>query len=373
MTIPTSGIYAAMLNSYLSTANDRQKVWSEFLTEHGLTTTPSEADVGTLQKFNEFVSNAYNSLAAGENVQTAQEMTRRRIMFDAFSIVLKMIDAIQDSVRTLSKSLTFYGKWQQEYTRLMTNIPLYSPDNQSKFVYNATDVGKSRLGYGDFDLKTAIEYGVKAVLQSASAAPEIYIGTNPNDGSNTSNTDPSGRFRMLRITTSPNVQNPTVRDVVVSVLDHSPGTILPPGKLTFLSGLGLADPLNGRESEADIPRITDLIIQRIQTFPPFRDYIAEMNARPSVMQWRGLVPPPSGSTAQQILDQNSLNQRLRGEYNAKLQVYLENARAQRTIVRDWQKPIESALSQAREAVTQMINLLTSITETMKGLLSAIHR
>jgi hypothetical protein len=361
-----------MLDSYLSTEADKQKVWGQFLKENGLTTAPP-TDTATLQKFNAFVSNAYNSLAVNENVATPQEMTRRRIMFDAYSIVLKMIDAIQDSVRTLSKSLLYYGKWQQEYTRLMSNIPLYSPDNQSKFVYDAQDIGKSRLGYGDFDLRTALEYSVKAIIKNNTAAPEIYIGTNPNDGGGTSNTDPTGRFRMITVSTTPNMLNPTKRDVLVSLYDHSPGAILPPGKLTLLVSAGLLDPLNGNETEADIPRIADLIIQRIQGFPTFRTDIAAMNGRPSVMQWRGLTPPPSGATAQQILDHNSLNQRLRGEYNAKLQVYLENARAQRTIVRDMQKPIESALSQAREAVTQMVNLLTSITETMKGLLSAIHR
>ncbi len=66
-------------------------------------------------------------------------------------------------------------------------------------------------------------------------------------------------------------------------------------------------------------------------------------------------------------------QQQRAEYNAQLQVYIDNARSQRQAIINNASPLQSDLTQSQQEVTQMSNLLQSIIDSLKGIISSITR
>ena len=93
--------------------------------------------------------------------------------------------------------------------------------------------------------------------------------------------------------------------------------------------------------------------------------------------WRFQQPWPldmtglSDSVKKDRTELNSNVAKSRAEINTRNQTYLENARSQRQILRDQSKVVDDNLSQTREALNQQANLLNSIAESLRGLISAI--
>jgi len=69
----------------------------------------------------------------------------------------------------------------------------------------------------------------------------------------------------------------------------------------------------------------------------------------------------------------SASQAFRGELNAQLQLFIQNADARKQVVRDTSEATEAVVNQIRESIQAQSQLLRAITESLRSLLSAIFR
>ena len=72
-------------------------------------------------------------------------------------------------------------------------------------------------------------------------------------------------------------------------------------------------------------------------------------------------------------DEDKQRQQQRAEVNAKLQLYISNAQANRDLAQSQSKPMENLVNQTREAIQAQMTLIDNLVSLLKGLLGAVTR
>jgi hypothetical protein len=80
------------------------------------------------------------------NAISPHEDAVRRVLFTAFSMIMDMLNTLQQSSRVESKALQIYAEWEKEYTNLITATPIYGPTVANSIVANDIDFGETTLG-----------------------------------------------------------------------------------------------------------------------------------------------------------------------------------------------------------------------------------
>ncbi len=334
MTIPASGFYSTVMGSYFGylDAQQKQDLWAQFLQKNGLTTNPSDTDPAAQAAFISYIQTNYTD----NNVLglSPEEVDKRRIMFDAFSIVLRMMTMLQNTVTEQSRTVLFLAKWQEQYTKLMGHVPTYVALPTNAPTIDTINPSRYTFGYNDISLQDIADY-VAYTGNSFNLSGRISAGTT------TAPTIPVVEFSRTAVT-------------IYSIFGITLGTFA-------------VDPASTPEQLAT--NIANAFYTLYQNFGGALQNV--------FIPWRLQQPWPldmtglSDSVKKDRTELNSNVAKSRAEINTRNQTFLENARSQRQILRDQSKVVDDNLSQTREALNQQANLLNSIAESLRGLISAI--
>ncbi len=321
-------------------------------TSADLSTTDAVKQKEILAKYAQFLAGQLNSLYQIESIieLSPEEIKRRNIMFETFSIVLKMLNALQLCTRALSNTQVFYTKWQKQYTSMMTSIPLYTQSASGSIRFNANDIGKSTFGYGNIRLEDIVKYLTQKPFKTDPEWREFAAGS----------------LKVILVTV------PVSNQVELAIQTAGGQTLFSTALTNWNFSLGADDPTNGITKLLYLLQ-NDYHSRRDTSWYEFISY-DELRARLegrsttsiSGITWSSITSPGSA-------DEDKARMQLRGEANGKLQLMIENARSLKQQVQDTGKPIENLINQTQEAIQNQSQLLSALTESMKGLIAAIFR
>lgn len=474
----------------------RSELWRNFLTTHGfdpdgpfsqITSLPDAEREALKIEFVKYINARLIELQTQElNLASLDETKKREIMFRTFEILLKMLVALQNTVGVIGNNLIFFGKWQEQYTNMLTRVPIYT-GGTSSFV-KPTDLTVANpdfsgftLGYNNISLEDIGDWYAAKVR--AGETGTFYISSDATKAIDVTGQDIQTRT-ALKIVVDPNAtftgsislvqelirrnddpDSPLVFDSNGDIVELGRYDIGPDG-LNDLSSTPdetirqLSDTIQFRippaSASADDPAaLAALFKKAFQEFYnalPAQSYLegwatpsasdnlvhiptlytrdetgalVELGGFPGSDHFRGLnripvfIKDPSNDAnnlpAWRVLavvneagdfdltlgpnndgiigtvnvpwqhtfnvtegpgaDKDLADQeaKTRAEINARNQQFIENIRSRRQVVQNNAKQIESSLSQAKESISEMANLLTSILDSLKGLIGSIFR
>jgi len=181
-----------IMGAFFSTlAQDEQdKVWKNFLVNKGLdpTLTPAAAPSTYVSEFVDYAQGVYDRLLTEYNL-SPDEVKKRQIMFMIFDLSLTMLKAIQNSIAVTANNMIISSKWQDEYTKMLTRVPIYTAQPSEKMRIDLTDPAKCTFGYNDINVQDMAQYIVNQANLSAAAAGgttgakevDFAMSTEPNN------------------------------------------------------------------------------------------------------------------------------------------------------------------------------------------------
>lgn len=160
--LPT-GFYISTLQTLDRTATGQIKTpdeqladWEQFLTTQGFTAAPAQS----IDAEKQFVTYLQNRFVNAQHTGTFSplEIQKRQIMFLVFELAQKMLKILEDTVAVQANNLIFLGKWQQQYTTMMTSVPIYTSTPTNVWEPNTTDATKFTLGYSNITVDDISQY-----------------------------------------------------------------------------------------------------------------------------------------------------------------------------------------------------------------------
>ncbi len=332
MTMPVSGFYNTVMGSYFGdlSQNEQQKLWDLFLQNNNLTTAPSSSDPAMQAQFVHFAIGMY---ARANEVQSQvalppTEVAKRKILSDTIDIVLQMLNVVQQTVGEQAQLLLFVGKWQQEYTKMISRVPIYLPSPANTWKPDATDASRFTLGFNNISIKEVSEYVV-----STNSTIQLSNG-------------------LMTFTLSTN-------------------------SCTFSSGLITQTTTNTPTSDTFDAKVA-------ATSKAFLDIYNDPSLQPAItansnsffgtprLPWRFVaINVPAGN--EDARKQNDAITSNRGEANARLQGVIENIRSKKQILQDLSGSYQTTVTESREKISQLSDLLTSLLEALKEVMQAIAK
>jgi len=193
MSIPTDGVLGDSFNAFFThlSTEEKQEIWGRFLDHHGLTTNPPGtieiadlADPDTakvVSDFYSFVGNVYSSEQNQVGNLSVHEVEKRNIMFLVFNLSFKMLQAIQNSIAVTAKNIIFNGKWQEEYTKMLTQVPIYTAEPGHIMKENITNI--EDYGFGAVNMQQVAEFMAHEIVEADAEKARIAAeAANPPAG-----------------------------------------------------------------------------------------------------------------------------------------------------------------------------------------------
>lgn len=413
---PNDSLYGKILDAVFGHLNkaEQQKIWVDFLTLNNLT---EPVPPGDEELFYTYLNQVRDSEAFAQKVYVndklpPEEVKKRNIMFEVLKSVVDMLLSLQNTVTVQAQNIAVHARWQREYTNMLTRVPTLvggeSSDVRPIDVNAANpDWSKFTFGYGDISVQDMAKWWAD---QRLTGKNDVFTINGPSAINPTSSnpilantefavsanaitfTYPFGGFSITPITVPPpestfdqyvdafqNAFKQFWTTEIGRVIQASTtGAVpfpLPPltaGSDDTINNYGLAmatiDPGNGGNTA-----LQKQLLVLGQIFTPTKA-TTDPYASLQIMKPYTYVAP-SGITAQdnrlRILSDS--NAKARGEINSKEQQYIENVRSKRQVVQDTQSALQANLDQSRQTLSQQSDLLTSVIDSLKGLLSSIFR
>ncbi len=423
LTLPTSGVYATYMASFFGnlTSAERAALWDQFVTINGFSSAnpPTPGDINDQLQFLQFaqaVTSRNQTMALSPD-----EIKKRDIMFETFDILLAMLTTLQNTVAVQGQNLVFYGKWQEQYTKAMTRVPIYvggassTPTlvPNSTVITPTTDLKAITFGYNNISMDDIATWwatnqlagnnssftlsninGTAQITFKSGSSPSITLSGNassvpvyipetfasPSDGTND-----------VRVYTG----SSTSPGFTVGLVPITIGAVTFPANKTFLHGSdylktgidtgetsvagyvenfkqAFSDWWNNNTDTPIINSVDGTPVNLVQQFLFNNQGINGIPGLPTVPWQHSYVAPTVGPTDAQtkLADAEA---RSRAEINARNQQYIENIRSLRTTVQNTAQNLESGLSQSKEAISQESNILTDIMDSLKGIIAAIFK
>ncbi len=140
------------------------------------------------------------------NAISPHEEEVRRVLFSAFSMVITMMNTLQQTARVESSALQTYAEWEKEYTNIIASTPIYGPTSQNMIIANNIDFGKTTLGQDSITIRQVAAWLLQQI-QTSNTTSATFSVSNPttiSTGGNpgfpsfllTKNTDGSYTFTL---------------------------------------------------------------------------------------------------------------------------------------------------------------------------------
>ncbi len=174
MTLPTNGPYAQLMGSFFGflSTEQQQGLWSTFLNGQHLSTNPSDTDTVAQAQFMSYIQSSYDKMQELE--LSPIEIQRRHLVFTVFDIILLMMQNIQDTVGVQQGLLVSLGKMQEQYTDMISRVPIYVGGASNNAVYN-DELDKFTLGYNNISVKELLEYALETGNTSNINSYDIWL------------------------------------------------------------------------------------------------------------------------------------------------------------------------------------------------------
>lgn len=386
MTLPSSGPYAQLMGSffgYLDT-EEQQKLWSGFLQNEQLSTNPADTDTVAQAQFMSYIQSNYDQMQ--ELQLSPTEVQRRHLVFTIFDIILLMMRKVQDTVGVQQGQLVFNGKMQEQYTNLMSRVPIYlgGASDIAKFNVNPAQF---TLGYNNISVKELLQYalasGNSADLNSYELVNAAPTGNNPQVNFSTSPT----RFFFqnangTRMTIVPDLGAGTVTVTVYQMASQPP----PPGTtqqqqnhITFYQEQQVLQqvlPITGNDTGTQLDSVLTGFIANVNPFlstisnenlprVPYAQQVTEDNVPITTVHVPG-ESDDAALTASAIAD-------LRAQKNSVMQQYIEAARSRRETIKSQGDQISTNLDTSRQSIKGQAGILTSVIQQARNILDSIFK
>jgi hypothetical protein len=313
-----------------------------------------------------------------------------------------------------SKLLSFYAKYQDQYVQMMRQLPLYGPSKPPDIKIDLTDFSKTNFGYSSVTAQQIADYlmgqlwDVPLTDIPSLSKTESFIIHNENG------TDDSTGYRITADMTKKIVNSGVNVQYNLSLsfsLVDKDGNITETKTLQI--GTAIVDKtLSGQPQQVAV--LNNLFADATQYFENNTDVVISANVPPALP----IIPMHAGFTVGDLVkvwsqqsalptsgkqifaagltgpttyawpdvltkdpsDLSSDEQKtkdaaasFRGEVNAQMQLFLENARSMKDKLSDLTSRTNTLISQTKDAMQNQSQLLQSITESLEGLISAIFR
>lgn len=173
---PVSGTYGSILQAYFGQigAKDKQNLWNSFLKEEGLSANPTDSS-----KAGDFLVFVQENASTQSTTLSPGEIAKRQIMVNTFKSVLAMLSTLQNTVAVQAKSLLFLSKLQQQYTQMLSQVPVYTPEPTKTWVVS-TDPDKFTFGYNNISVSDISTYLANSQVTSGSSTFQLQTNSVTN-------------------------------------------------------------------------------------------------------------------------------------------------------------------------------------------------
>ena len=359
MSIPTSGFYNTVLNSFFGglSAAQQQALWTEFLQQNNYTTNPSDTDAVAEAAFVQFIEGQYSQTNATTTL-SPDEIAKRYVVFNTFTIILQMLTMLQKTVAQQTAHLNFLQKYQEQYTELMGAMPTYiaSPDTQwttslepSKFTFGYNNISAQDIA--NYVAFSGNSYTVQGIVNPFA---DPLLGITPLQPISIQFSDSEVSFTIGTLI--------TFSEAVAPV----PSTVSPGDQAQFL-----ADNIAGA---------FDRLMATTYSNGTLMSFINDQLRSQTTIPWRFISPYPidpdsnlSQEDQQKHSQINTNYSKARAEVNTRDQAWLQTAQGERQILQDRAQVVNTNLSSIKEALNQQANVMNSLVESLRSIVAAITK
>lgn len=402
------------------------------------------------QAFLDYVGTVYKSQQF--ETLSPEEVQKRAIMQQTFDSLINMLLNLQSTISVEGNALTFYGNWQDQYTKALAKVPVYVGGTSSLPNINVNDLSKFTFGYDNISVEdiaanlaqqltasggtsgqvilknqpfvTGIHGGHSLYLQTSLIITTLNLG-GPNTGmsislktevvgvdsdgalhdSNPYIITPPGPAATFSVNATTQQRVDAIESGFLNWYQNQLPAMAVGGKIQLYPNTWDGDPggqaqilyqvqqINGDETwneVTDVDNLPQLDVNSLLITPipngawPTTNNTTDDNLVPSIkntpqvtglgVAWLHSFVAPAGSKTDEfpgnIGDQQA---KTRTEINSRDQQYIENLRSFRQDVQNLQTDLQSKLDQSRQTITQQTDLISSIIDSLKGIISSIFR
>ena len=377
---PTTGPYAAILTSFLGSQRnpaDIQSYWLNYLQNMlGVTSNPPDSDIAAQGKLVKFMQAVYTFESQSE-LPSPQESQKRAILSTTFDTVLTMLNSLQNTVSVQSTNLIYYGNLQQQYTNMMTRLPIYTATGPQGWTADTTDASNFTIGYNNTTIAEVSNY---IASQIQAGVDTSFVFTNHITANDT--TIPSGNMPFIAV--SFNTGNATTPGSISIGLQYPEGTP-DQGGAPFVTNFSVgqfqgmtAAQISQAYSSAFLSMYNDTTTTQAFSLTgsggPTTSYtlqglinadIAQINAAGGTGTTPFIQTPFQGSTTDTITQ--------RGDFNNRNQSRLQVIKGLRDAVQQTAQQYQNFLSQDQNTLSNQSDLLTSMLQEVSNIMDAIFQ
>jgi len=418
---PGTGLdfYLNHLNAFYGQCREvvKKDLWNNFLLSKGLTTNPQDTPE-LREAFAQYINGLRMSEVRMEAATTrSPENAKAQLLLNGvMESVGTMLNTVESLIKTQARLLTFYGTWQESYTKMMTRVPnlipvedIYQsvhttvklPDigaalksalegedpvtpetiEELKDAIRGWDLQEYTFGYNKINLKEVIEWGIDSALKN----PGEWQVFRADKGGHAE----SGNFQFRAVPDAEgNITKIRLRFYYPEYTDYWTGADLNfqdaqgnvimgsdsfgnPVPKGFSDWVKEAQTLFKEEIFCNLPDVVEFV--RYYTHSFNRDVEGEdVDSLRLALRGRYLLGEYGGDDEElQAISEENFH--ARAEQNAILQQFVENIRSLRKFIADKSKALQLSLADAKEAVNKITGLWTVILEMINNVTKAIFK
>lgn len=126
--LPPQGDYQIILNGFFGnlSTDKRSALWTEFTTENNISSTNPPSDDATKEKFINFAETNYATLLQVSNDFSPDAVALRHVISNVFDVLITLMKTAQTTAATQSALGVFLANYQNNYTGVIADVPLYT-------------------------------------------------------------------------------------------------------------------------------------------------------------------------------------------------------------------------------------------------------
>ena len=145
--------YLTSMKSFVQDPVQQADLWAKFVqtvnVPAGMTLAQVLGQTDTSGQFIKFLGEQFVAQAGQILYSLSPDaVVQRAVLFNTFNLVINMLQTLQNTVAGEAGSLTFYGKWQQDYTNLIAKVPIYTAQTSAVVPGNNASAFDGRVNYG---------------------------------------------------------------------------------------------------------------------------------------------------------------------------------------------------------------------------------
>lgn len=154
-----SSTNALYYNPESNIADDPQ-LWNDFLSSIEdpdiLSTVKKDPNTTEVQSlYLNFLQGKLKEIYVSEDVNalSPKEIEARATIFEVYKVIVNMLKVLQECLRQQAGLLQNYTNLQYEWTKMLTQTPVYGPNLQDQIVLDKNDFTKTSLGYSNITIE----------------------------------------------------------------------------------------------------------------------------------------------------------------------------------------------------------------------------